>query len=72
MHHISSGDTASLLTSAALVMFMTPGLAFFYGRLVRAKNGYDDSLDVVGVHLVGGVLGVLLTGAFVHARRADG
>jgi Amt family ammonium transporter len=35
---ISSGDTAWLLTSAALVMFMTPGLAFFYGGLVRAKN----------------------------------
>jgi Amt family ammonium transporter len=38
MPHISSGDTAWLLTSAALVMFMTPGLAFFYGGLVRAKN----------------------------------
>src|SRR5438094_7662233 len=27
-----------MLASAALVMFMTPGLAFFYGGLVRAKN----------------------------------
>jgi len=36
--HIDSGDTAWLLASAALVMFMTPGLAFFYGGLVRAKN----------------------------------
>lgn len=27
-----------MLTSAALVMFMTPGLAFFYGGLVRTKN----------------------------------
>ena len=36
--HISSGDTAWLLVSAALVMFMTPGLAFFYGGLVRSKN----------------------------------
>jgi len=35
---VSAGDTAWLLTSAALVMFMTPGLAFFYGGLVRAKN----------------------------------
>jgi len=32
------GDTAWLLASAALVMFMTPGLALFYGGLVRAKN----------------------------------
>ena len=38
MHHIDSGDTAWLLASSALVMFMTPGLAFFYGGLVRAKN----------------------------------
>ena len=36
--HINSGDTAWLLISAALVMFMTPGLAFFYGGLVRSKN----------------------------------
>jgi Amt family ammonium transporter len=36
--HVDSGDTAWLLVSAALVMFMTPGLAFFYGGLVRSKN----------------------------------
>jgi Amt family ammonium transporter len=35
---INSGDTAWLLTAAALVMFMTPGLALFYGGLVRTKN----------------------------------
>ena len=36
--HVNAGDTAWVLASAALVMFMTPGLAFFYGGLVRAKN----------------------------------
>jgi Amt family ammonium transporter len=35
---INSGDTAWVLTSAALVMLMTPGLALFYGGLVRRKN----------------------------------
>jgi len=35
---IDSGDTAWVLISAALVMLMTPGLAFFYGGLVRRKN----------------------------------
>ena len=35
---IDSGDTAWMLTSSALVLFMTPGLAFFYGGMVRAKN----------------------------------
>ncbi len=35
---IDSGNTAWVLISAALVLFMTPGLAFFYGGMVRAKN----------------------------------
>jgi ammonium transporter, Amt family len=35
---ISSGDTAFMLISAALVLLMTPGLAFFYGGLVRSRN----------------------------------
>jgi len=35
---ISAGDTAWVLASAALVLLMTPGLAFFYGGLVRGKS----------------------------------
>ncbi|WP_228488998.1 ammonium transporter [Raineyella fluvialis] len=35
---INTGDTAWLLTSAALVLLMTPGLAFFYGGMVRSKG----------------------------------
>ncbi len=35
---IDSGDTAWLLTSSALVLLMTPGLALFYGGMVRSKN----------------------------------
>lgn len=35
---INAGDTAFVLISAALVAIMTPGLAFFYGGLVRRKN----------------------------------
>mgnify|MGYP001396350017 CR=1 FL=1 len=35
---ISAGDTGWVLVSAALVFLMTPGLAFFYGGLVRRKN----------------------------------
>ncbi len=38
---IDSGDTAWLLISTALVMLMTPGLAFFYGGMVRRKNVLD-------------------------------
>jgi len=35
---IDTGDTAWMLTSAALVLLMTPGLALFYGGMVRTKN----------------------------------
>ncbi len=35
---MDTGDTAWMLTSSALVLFMTPGLALFYGGMVRAKN----------------------------------
>ena len=35
---ISTGDTAFILICAALVAIMTPGVAFFYGGLVRRKN----------------------------------
>ncbi len=35
---MDTGDTAWMLTSSALVLLMTPGLAFFYGGLVRGRN----------------------------------
>src|ERR1700685_1563328 len=37
----SAGDTAFVLISSALVMLMTPGLAFFYGGMVRAKSALN-------------------------------
>lgn len=37
----SAGDTAFVLISAALVMLMTPGLAFFYGGMVRVKSALN-------------------------------
>ena len=35
---MNAGDTVFVLMSAALVMLMTPGLALFYGGMVRGKN----------------------------------
>jgi ammonium transporter, Amt family len=35
---VDTGDTAWVLTATALVLFMTPGLALFYGGMVRSKN----------------------------------
>jgi ammonium transporter, Amt family len=39
-----TGDTAWMLVSCALVMLMTPGLAFFYGGLVRSKNALNTKM----------------------------
>jgi Amt family ammonium transporter len=38
VHDLDAGNTAWVLASAALVLLMTPGLAFFYGGMVRSKN----------------------------------
>ena len=51
---IDTGDTAIVLLSAGLVLLMTPGLAFFYGGLVRAKNVVHTMiLSLVCMGLVG-------------------
>lgn len=49
---ISAGDTSWILASSALVLLMTPGLAFFYGGLVRGKNVITTMLQVLAVILV--------------------
>jgi len=49
---MNTGDTAFILLSAALVMLMTPGLALFYGGMVRRKNTLGtimQSLIVIGL-----------------------
>ncbi|MCL6594331.1 MAG: ammonia channel protein, partial [Alicyclobacillus sp.] len=49
---LSKGDTAWVLASAALVLLMTPGVAFFYGGLVRKKNVITTMLEVLAVMLL--------------------
>lgn len=52
---INSGDTGFMLICAAFVFFMTPGLALFYGGLVRRKNVVNtmmSSVFLVGVAIV--------------------
>jgi len=48
----------------AIVIGLLAGTICYGGVLAKNRLGYDDSLDVVGIHGVGGVLGVLLTGVF--------
>ncbi len=52
-HVINTGDTAWLITATALVLFMTlPGLAAFYGGLVRAKNVLSVLMQCVAITCV--------------------
>ena len=44
---MNSGDTGFMLICAALVFFMTPGLAFFYGGLVRRKNVVNTMIVMI-------------------------
>jgi Amt family ammonium transporter len=56
---ISSGDTAWVLISTALVALMVPGLAFFYGGLVRQKSALNTMLMSLGALAVVSVQWVL-------------
>src|SRR5262245_51855998 len=49
---------------AAIVIGFLAGVICYSACLAKSMFGYDDSLDVVGVHGVGGVLGAVLTGVF--------
>ena len=50
----------------ALVIDVAAGLICYYAvTAIKPRLGYDDALDVFGVHAVGGIVGALLTGIFV-------
>jgi ammonium transporter, Amt family len=56
---INTGDTAWMLVSSALVLLMTPGLAFFYGGLVRSRNVLNTMMMSLVLMAVVGVTWVL-------------
>ncbi len=56
---VNSGDTAWILVSAALVMLMTPGLALFYGGMVRRKNVLSTMMMSFAMLGLVGILWVL-------------
>ncbi|MBT5867871.1 MAG: ammonium transporter [Nitrospinaceae bacterium] len=49
----------------AIVIGFLAGIICFYAVVMKMKVGYDDSLDVFGIHAIGGALGALATGLFV-------
>ncbi|MCK2242436.1 MULTISPECIES: ammonium transporter [unclassified Crossiella] len=69
---MNQGDTAWVLISAALVLLMTPGLAFFYGGMVRAKSVLNMLMMSIGSMAVVGVLWVLFGYSFTFGKDVAG
>src|SRR5688572_6149694 len=61
---------------SAIVIGLAAGVVCYTAVLLKSSFGYDDSLDVVGVHGVGGILGAIATGIFasraINPAGADG
>ena len=60
MHPLDSGDTAWMLAASALVLLMAPGLALFYGGLVRSKSVLNMMMMTFGAGAVICILWVLV------------
>jgi ammonium transporter, Amt family len=67
-----TGSCASVSPLGALFVGLIAGFVCCYAINLKHRLGFDDSLDVVGVHLVGGILGVLLIGLFATKEMAGG
>ncbi len=56
----------------AIIIGLASGIICFYGATkLKQAFGYDDSLDVFGVHGIGGIVGALLTGVFIREGASE-
>lgn len=60
MAALNSGDISWMLISSALVLLMTPGLAFFYGGLVKRKNTINTLMSSVAIMGIASLMWVLI------------
>lgn len=62
--------------NAAIVIGLLAGCCCYYGVSLKSRLGYDDSLDVVGIHGLGGIIGTISLGVFasraINPGGADG
>jgi Amt family ammonium transporter len=66
----ASGSTDVI---GALIIGLASGaICYVAATSLKRKFGYDDSLDVFGVHGVGGIVGAILTGVFIREGAGDG
>src|SRR5690606_41827164 len=69
---LDTGVTAWMLTSASLVLLMTPGLAFFYGGMVRGKSVLNMMMLSFGAMAVVGVIYVLWGWSMSYGESVGG
>ncbi len=59
-------------TMSAMIFGLSAGVICFFAIQLKEKFGYDDSLDVVGIHMVGGIVGGLLIGVLASNEAFGG
>lgn len=69
---MNSTDTLWVILSAALVLFMTPGLALFYGGMVRSKNVLAIMMNSLAAMAVVTVLWVAVAGSLAFGNDVGG
>ena len=69
---MNAGDIGFILICAALVFFMTPGLACFYGGLVRKKNVVNTMMTSIFIIGTGIVMWVLFGYSLAFAPSGNG
>ena len=69
---IDTGDTGFMMIAAAFVFFMTPGLAFFYGGLVRRKNVVNTIMSVMFIAGIASVMWILFGYSFSFSGNVKG
>jgi Amt family ammonium transporter len=57
---------------SAILIGLGGGVACYFGILMKNKMGYDDALDVLGIHGIGGTWGALATGLFASMGGGTG
>jgi ammonium transporter, Amt family len=57
---------------ASIPIGLAAGVVCYFAIQLKFRFGYDDALDVVGVHMVGGIVGGLLLGLFADAKVNEG
>lgn len=69
---MNSGDIAFMIVSSALVLFMTPGLAFFYGGLERRKNVLNTMMSSIFIMGLASILWILIGYSLSFGKNVGG